>query len=85
MHASFNHYRFQRGIEKNFNELHTRPIIITKSSIFVADRLTKYDHFATLAHPFTTSMAARVFLENICKLHSLSHSIAIDRDHIFLG
>ena len=31
------------------------------------DHLTKYAHFIALSHPFTTSIVAKVFLENIQK------------------
>lgn len=49
----------------------------------VVDRLSKYSHFFPMAHPYTTSSAARLFLDNIFKLHVLSLSIISDRDLVF--
>lgn len=44
----------------------------------VVDRLSKYAHFLPLAHPYTTSSVAQIFLNNIFKLHGLSLSIVSD-------
>jgi hypothetical protein len=55
-----------------------------KSVIMVViDRLSKYAHFSTLQHPFTTSTMAQIFMDNIFKLHSMPHSIVSDRDPMF--
>ena len=35
----------------------------------VVDHLTKYAHVIALSPPFTTNIVAKVFLENIQKLH----------------
>ena len=41
-----------------------------KSTILVVvDRLTKYAHFCALRHPYTATSVARIFVENIAKLH----------------
>ncbi|GJS61624.1 putative mitochondrial protein [Tanacetum coccineum] len=56
-----------------------------KTVIFVVvDRLNKYAHFLALHHPFTASTVAQVFMDNVFKLHRLTHSIISDRDKAFL-
>ncbi|XP_028088687.1 uncharacterized protein LOC114289216 [Camellia sinensis] len=41
----------------------------------VVDRLTKYAHFIPLKHPFTALTVAKVFLEQIVRLHGIPKSI----------
>ena len=45
----------------------------------VVDKFTKYSHFLALAHPFTAISIAKVFFDNIYKLHGLPDSIVSDR------
>ncbi|KAJ4801231.1 polyprotein [Rhynchospora pubera] len=55
-----------------------------KSVIYVVvDRLTKYAHFTALSHPYNAQTVARVFMENVFKLHGLPTSIVSDRDKVF--
>lgn len=51
--------------------------------LVVVDRFTKYGHFLPLAHPFSAPVIAKVFFDNIYKLHGLPESIVTDRDKIF--
>ncbi|GAB2275504.1 hypothetical protein Dimus_039135 [Dionaea muscipula] len=55
-----------------------------KSAIFiVVDHLSKYAHFMAIRHPYTTSLVAEVFFDNILRLHGIPASIISDRDSIF--
>jgi hypothetical protein len=53
--------------------------------VVVVDRLTKYAHFVPIKHPYTAQGIARVFLDNIVKLHGLPRAIITDRDPIFFS
>ena len=55
-----------------------------KSTILVVvDRLSKYAHFIPLSHPYTIVSVARIFFDNIFKLHGMPKSIVCDRDPTF--
>ncbi|KAL0352336.1 UNVERIFIED_CONTAM: Transposon Ty3-G Gag-Pol polyprotein [Sesamum calycinum] len=55
-----------------------------KDSILVGvDRITKYSHFIALKHPYTATSIAKLFFDNIYKLHGLPMSIVTDKDKIF--
>jgi len=55
-----------------------------KSVIMVAvARLTKYEHFCALSHPFKDNTIPIAFMETIQKLHGNPKIIISDRDPIF--
>lgn len=49
----------------------------------VVDRLSKYAHLLPLAHPYTASIVASLFMEHIYKLHGMPLSIVSDQDPVF--
>jgi hypothetical protein len=49
----------------------------------VVDRLSKYAHFCALKHPFIASTVAQIFMDQVFKLHGMSHSIVSNRDPTF--
>jgi hypothetical protein len=49
----------------------------------VVDRLSKYAHFCSLQHSFTTSTVAQIFKDQVFKLHGMLYSIVSDRDPTF--
>jgi hypothetical protein len=51
--------------------------------LVVVDRFSKYGHFLALAHPFSATKVAKLFLENIYKLHGMPDNIVSDRDRVF--
>ena len=51
----------------------------------VVDRFSKGGHFGTLPTHFTAHMAAHLFIDLICKLHSFPRSLISDRDPLFLS
>lgn len=53
--------------------------------LVVVDKFSKFSHFIPLRHPFTAASLARLFMDNIYKLHNMPKSIISDRDCIFTG
>lgn len=51
--------------------------------LVVVDRLTKFVHFFSLHHPFTTAKVATVFMWGVFKLHGMPKSIVSDRGVVF--
>jgi hypothetical protein len=49
----------------------------------VVDHISKNAHLCGLQHPFTTSIVAQFFMDNIFKLHGMPHSIVFDLDPTF--
>jgi hypothetical protein len=60
------------------------PKLVNNSvTMVVVDRPSKYAHFFSLQHPFTTSIVAQRFMDQIFKLHGIPHSIVSNRDPTF--
>lgn len=51
--------------------------------LVVVDRFSKYAHLLPLSHPYTAVSVARLFFDNIFKLHGLPETIVTDRDVTF--
>jgi transposase InsO family protein len=49
----------------------------------VVDRYSKFAHFIALHHPFSAATVARLFLDNVFRLHGMPVCIVSDRDRIF--
>jgi transposase InsO family protein len=49
----------------------------------VVDCFTKYSHFLALRHPYIEQCVAKLFMNQVYKLHGLPLSIVSDRDQIF--
>jgi hypothetical protein len=60
------------------------PRVGEKSVILnVVDHLSKYAHFLTLGHPYSATSVAKVFFEQVVRLHGVPASIVSDRDPVF--
>nr|GEW26158.1 reverse transcriptase [Tanacetum cinerariifolium] len=74
------------GLEITMDFIEKLPMSHGKSVILVVvDRLSKYDHFMALSHPFSASQVAQVFLDNVYKLNGLLESIISDMDKVFIS
>lgn len=51
--------------------------------LVLVDSFTKYAHFLPLLHPFTAQGVAKVFLNQVYRLHGLPSVIISVRDRIF--
>jgi transposase InsO family protein len=49
----------------------------------IMDKFTKFAHFLALKHPYTTASVAKMFLDNVYKIHGMPASIVSDRDRVF--
>ena len=60
------------------------PKVNGKSVILtVVDCFSKFAHFVPLSHPYTAASVAKVFFQEIVRLHGLPSSIVSDRDPVF--
>jgi hypothetical protein len=51
--------------------------------LVVVDKLSKFAHFIPLWHPFTALAVAKLFMDNIYRLHVLPSAIIFDKNWIF--
>jgi hypothetical protein len=63
---------------EGFPKIGGKSVILT-----VVDRFSKYAHFIPLSHPYLASSVAKVFFDNVVRLHGIPCSIVSDRDQIF--
>lgn len=49
----------------------------------LVNRMTKFAHFLPLAHPYTASRVALLFMQRIYPIHGFPNSIVSDRDPVF--
>ena len=49
----------------------------------IVDKRTRYAHFLPLAHPYTASKVAQLYMTHIYKIHGLPGAIVSDRDPVF--
>lgn len=62
------------------------PLVPCKTFIMaVVGRLTKYNHFMILSHPFSVYKIAYVFLDTIYKLHGSPNIITSDKGMVFIS
>jgi hypothetical protein len=53
--------------------------------LIVVDKFSKFAHFIPLRHPFTAESVAKLFLDNVYRLHGMPLSIISDRDRVFIS
>jgi IS30 family transposase len=51
----------------------------------VVERFNKYAHFMSLNHPYSAPIVAKIFMDNVYKLHDLLTSIVSDKDTMFFS
>jgi hypothetical protein len=57
--------------------------VLRKCALVSFDDILIYSHFLALSHPFSAAEVAKLFLDNISKLHGMPDSIVSDRDRVF--
>jgi hypothetical protein len=62
---------------KGFPRVHGKSVILT-----VVDRFPKYGHFIPIGHSYIATFVARVFFDNIVRLHVIPSSIVPNRDPV---
>lgn len=63
---------------EGFPKVGGKSVVLT-----VGDRFSKYAHFIALGHPYTALAVARIFFDQVVRLHGLPCSIVSDRDQVF--
>lgn len=53
--------------------------------LMVVDRLSKYEHFIPIKHPYSTSKIAKIFIQEVFRRHGMLVSIVNDRIPIFIS
>jgi hypothetical protein len=51
--------------------------------LVVVDRISRYNHFLSLSHPYTALKVAQLFIAKNFKLHGIPTCIISDRDSTF--
>lgn len=51
--------------------------------LVIIDKFTKFGHFIALKHPFSAQTLAKLFLDQVYRLHGMPTAIVSDRDKIF--
>jgi transposase InsO family protein len=51
--------------------------------LVVIDKFTKYGHFLPLSHPYTALQVAKLYFNQVYRLHGLPQAIITDRDKVF--
>ena len=78
---------FPRGINRNMVDFITKlPVVAGKDAILVVcDRLSKMTYFVVTTEETSVEGLARLFWDNMWKLHSLPESVISDRGPQFMA
>jgi hypothetical protein len=61
-------------------KVHGKSVILT-----VVEKFSKFAHFLPLSHPYTATLVARAFFNEVVRLHGLPKTIVSDRDLVLTG
>lgn len=53
--------------------------------LVVIDRLTKYEHFIAIHHPYTTKDIVEIFIKDVVRLHGFLRFIVTNWDCVFIS
>ena len=76
--------RYKGEIVKPLGKLQLHPIPTVVCMVAI-DFLSKYAHLCALKHPFKSPVVAKVFMDNIFKLHGMPHTIVTGNDSTFIS